>query len=205
MHHILRNLIQTLAVLLLLIPNASPLFASSNVILVGDSVMSALNQSNTNCAKTVIAAANWNVKIDAKPCRCATTPGCKKGTPESVKNVLLARRDLAGSALVIMVGHNDARNESFKAKIDNILHASQKASVVFWVTMREVSDSYRRVNKMLIDETDHRKNLRIVHWAKASNDQPSWVAKDGVHLSTLGARKLAETITRELNAWRSSN
>ncbi len=167
--------------------------------------MSALNPNETNTVNTVIAAASWNVRIDAKPCRCATTPGCKSGTPESVKNVLLKRKDLAGSALVIMVGHNDARNESFKAKIDNILQASQKASVVFWVTMREVSDSYRRVNKMLIDETDHRKNLRIVHWAKASNDQPSWVAKDGVHLSTLGARKLAETITRELNAWRSSN
>lgn len=167
--------------------------------------MSALNPNDTNCVNTVIAAANWNVKIDAKPCRCATTPGCKKGTPESVKNVLLARKDLAGSAVVIMVGHNDARNETFKAKIESILQASQKASVVLWVTMREVSDSYRRVNRMLIDEKEHRKNLRIVHWAKASNDQPSWVAKDGVHLSTLGARKLAETITRELNAWRSSN
>jgi hypothetical protein len=177
----------------------------ANVVLVGDSVLSALNPRDTNFAQTVIGANRWNVKIDAKPCRCATTPGCKNGTPESVRNVLTARNDLSSNAVVIMVGHNDPRNESFRAKVDSVLAAAEKSPMIFWVTMREVSASYRVANRILAEEAQKRKNVRLVPWAGVSQTRAEWFAKDGVHLRTAGARKLAETILRELEQWRSKS
>lgn len=177
----------------------------SNVFLVGDSVLSALNPNDTNYAQAIIAKDQWHVSIDAKPCRCATTPGCKGGTPESVKNVLTKRGDLSSSVVVIMVGHNDMRNASFRSKVADILEVAKKSPMVFWVTMREISQSYRVANGILAEEANKRKNVRLVHWETQSNGQPSWFARDGVHLKTQGARMLAQAILHDLNDWRSKS
>jgi hypothetical protein len=177
--------------------------SESRVFLVGDSVLSALNPRDTNFAHTVIGAGHWNVAIDAKACRCATTPGCRNGSPESVREVLLAHGDLSGSAVVIVVGHNDMRNEAFRSKVAAILEVTKKSPMVFWVTMREISASYRLANRILAEEAAHHKNLRLIPWARVSQTQSEWFSKDGVHLRTTGARRFAETILRELNQWRS--
>ena len=105
--------------------------------------------------------------------------------------------------MVIMVGHNDMRNESFRSKVAAILEVSKKSPVVFWVTMREISASYRFANRVVAEEAAKHKNVRLVPWAKASQAQSSWCAHDGVHLRPTGARRLAETILHELNVWRS--
>ncbi len=176
--------------------------AEPRVFLVGDSVLSALNPRDTNFAQTVIGAKGWAVQINAKACRCATTPGCRNGTPESVREVLLAHGDLSSTAVVIVVGHNDMRNASFRAKVSAILEVTKKSPMVFWVTMREISASYRLANRILAEEAAHHKNTRLIPWAKISQTQSDWFAKDGVHLRPTGARRFAETILRELSQWR---
>lgn len=176
--------------------------AESRVFLVGDSVLSALNPKDTNFAHTVIGGGRWRVEIDAKACRCATTPGCRNGSPESVREVLLAHGDLSATAVVIVVGHNDVRDESFRSKVSAILEVTRKSPMVFWVTMREISASYRLANRILGQEAARHKNLRLIPWANVSKMQSAWFAKDGVHLHPAGARRFAETILRELDQWR---
>ncbi|MEI7797083.1 MAG: hypothetical protein WCI06_10695, partial [Methylococcaceae bacterium] len=61
--------------------------ASTNhsVMLVGDSVMSALSARYTNAAQNLIGS---DLKFQAKVCRKLTTSGCLHGQPESALSVL---------------------------------------------------------------------------------------------------------------------
>ena len=66
--------------------------------------------------------------------------------------------------------------------------------------MREVNDSYRMANLIIKEELAENKNTRIIDWAKFSENQDSWVVKDGTHLTATGARNMASLITMELKS-----
>jgi lysophospholipase L1-like esterase len=171
-----------------------------SVFIVGDSVLSALAPKDTNFAQSIIGK-NWDVEINAKPCRRATTPGCMKGgVPESVLDVLENRSSKKSSAVVVMIGHNDERNAAFQKKVQLINDRLAGCPRVFWVTMREISESYKRANQFI--RADARKNVTVIDWDAASKTQPGWVASDGVHLKTAGARALATLIQDDLRRWK---
>jgi lysophospholipase L1-like esterase len=172
-----------------------------SVLLIGDSVMAALSQRHTDAA-TRAGQADWKVGIDSRPCRKATTPGCKKGTPESTLAVLRARRaHLGNTVLVIMVGHNDDRGPKFRSKVEAILEEARGSPQVFWLTMREISKSYATANRIIEEEASRRPNVQVIPWAEASRSRRSWVARDGVHLTALGAKEMASLIFQTLERW----
>lgn len=175
----------------------------SSVFIVGDSVLSALAPRDTNAAQSIIGGANWEVEINAKPCRRATTPGCMKGgVPESVLDVLKNQSSKKAGAVVVMIGHNDERNVSFLKKVQAINGALANCPQVFWINMREISESYKRANQMIKSEAESHKNVRVIDWDGESKAQSSWVASDGVHLKTVGAKALARLILKDLTRWK---
>lgn len=177
-----------------------------SVFIVGDSVLSALAPRDTNAAQSIIGGGNWEVEINAKPCRRATTPGCMKGgVPESVLDVLKSHSPKKGGAVVVMIGHNDERNVSFLKKVQAINGALSNCPQVFWINMREISESYKRANQMIKSEAESHKNVRVIDWDGESKTQAGWVASDGVHLKTVGAKALARLILKDLTRWKQAS
>ena len=164
-------------------------------MLVGDSVMSALSARYTNAAQNLIGG---DLKFQAKVCRKLTTSGCLHGQPESALNVLKGNHGV--DTVVIMIGHNDDRSERFRQKIDLLMNEVSDAHHVFWITMREVSHSYREANKMIKEQAAQHKNTHVIDWAEISRNQSSWVVKDGTHLTATGARNMASVIAKELQS-----
>jgi len=172
-------------------------FASTNhsVMLVGDSVMTALSSRYTNAAQNVIGG---DLKFQAKVCRKLTTSGCLHGQPESALSVL--KNNHGVDTVVIMIGHNDDRSERFRQKIDVLMNEVSDAHHVFWITMREVSHSYREANKMIKEQAAQHTNTHVIDWAEISRNQSSWVVKDGTHLTAKGAKNMASVIAKELQS-----
>ncbi len=204
MTRIVRGLV-ALSMVAVTLAAASPSSAQSvpprMAFLTGDSVMAALMPTYTDAAQRVIGGGGWATTIDAKVCRKAVTPGCLNGTPESVLAVLQANRPRLAGAVVIQIGHNDDRIVTYRAQLDKILDELTGVPRVFLMTMREVSSSYVTANRTIREAAAARSNVQVIDWAAASRSQTSWVAGDGLHLTTAGATAMANLILRELDAW----
>jgi lysophospholipase L1-like esterase len=151
------------------------------VVLIGDSVMAALNPDYTNAARKVIGAGGWNVVIDAKVNR-TTTQGAQ---------VARARRAEETDSVVLMLGHNDGGTPSvFLRRATAVLDALKAVPHVYWLTMRE--PRYAGANQMLRSLARRHPNVRLIDWAHQS--KPSWTAKDGLHLNGAGATGMATLI-----------
>ena len=154
--------------------------ARPTVVLIGDSVMAAMNPHYTDAARKVIGAGGWNVVIDAVVSR-TTAQGAV---------VAQARRSQANT-VVVMLGHNDGGTPSvFKVRAQLVLRALAKVPRVYWLTMRE--PRYSGANKELRDLRARFPNLRLVDWAHSIRS--GWTGKDGLHLSGAGATGMARLI-----------
>ncbi len=156
------------------------------VVLVGDSVMAALNPDYTDAARKVLAPAGWQVTIAAKVNR-STLQGRK---------VLQALHPSPADTVVIMLGHNDAGTPSvFGPRVDAIMGDLHGVGRVFWLTMRE--PRYSEADAVLTAAQARYPNLRIIPWA--SSIEPGWTAKDGLHLNPPGARGMAQLILQSIS------
>jgi lysophospholipase L1-like esterase len=151
------------------------------VLLIGDSVMAALNPNYTDAARKVIGGAGWNVTIDAK---------VNRSTAQGV-TVVQAHRSQLGDAVVVMLGQNDGGMPSlFAARAQKVMAALARVPHVYWLTMR--LPSYAGADQALLTLTTKYHNLRLIDWAHTV--RPGWTAKDGLHLSGAGATGMARLI-----------
>ena len=156
------------------------------VVLIGDSVMAALNPGYTNAAAKVIGGAGWKVVIDAKVNR-TTSQGA---------DVARARRAQETDSVVVMLGQNDGATPSvFQRRAAAVMQQLKTVPHVYWLTMRE--PRYAGANQVLRAMTAQYRNLRLVDWAHRI--QPGWTAKDGLHLTGAGATGMARLILASLN------
>ncbi len=156
------------------------------MILVGDSVMAALEPEYTDAARKVLGAAGWNVAIDAKVNR-STIQG---------RQVLKALRPSANDTVVLMLGHNDAGTPAvFGPRVESILSDLDGVGRVFWLTMRE--PRYAQANAVIASAGAKHTNLRMVPWD--ASIQPGWTAKDGLHLNGSGATGMANLILASIS------
>jgi len=156
-----------------------------SVVLIGDSVMAALNPDYTNAAAKVIGAAGWNVVIDARVNRTTTQAG----------QVARARRAQETDSVVIMLGHNDGATPSiFTRRATGVLDQLTSVPHVYWLTMRE--PRYAGANQILRGLTKRYPNLRLIDWAHQI--KTAWTAKDGLHLNGAGATGMAKLILASL-------
>jgi lysophospholipase L1-like esterase len=155
------------------------------VVLIGDSVMAALNPGYTNAAARVIGAAGWNVIIDARVNR-STAQGA---------DVAQARRAQETDSVVVMLGHNDGATPSvFSRRATAVLEQLKRVPRVYWLTMRE--PRYAGANQVLRTLAPRYRNVRLIDWAHTV--KPGWTAKDGLHLNGDGATGMAMLILSSL-------
>ena len=156
------------------------------VVLIGDSVMAAMNPGYTDAARKVIGAGGWNVVIDAAVNR-TTAQGA----------VVAQARRAQADTVIVMLGHNDGGTPSrFKARAQQVLRALAKVPRVYWLTMRE--PRYAGANKVLRDLRATFPNLRLVDWAHSIRS--GWTGQDGLHLSGAGATGMARLILTTIGA-----
>jgi lysophospholipase L1-like esterase len=156
------------------------------VVLIGDSVMAALNPGYTNAAAKVLGGAGWKVVIDAKVNR-TTSQGAV---------VARSRRAQEADSVVVMLGQNDGGTPPlFQRRAALVMQQLKAVPHVYWLTMRE--PRYAGANQVLRTMTAQYRNLRLVDWAHRV--QAGWTVKDGLHLTGAGATGMARLILASLS------
>jgi lysophospholipase L1-like esterase len=167
-------------------PTTIPKVVPGRVVLVGDSVMAALDPNYTDAAREVLGAAGWKVDIDAAVNRSTIQGG----------NVVAGLHPAAGDTVVLMLGHNDAGSTKvFGPRVEAVLARLAGVQRVYWLTMRE--PRYAEANGVLAAAQATHPNLHLIPWA--ASIQPGWTAKDGLHLNGSGATGMAQLILQAIS------
>jgi lysophospholipase L1-like esterase len=162
-----------------------PKVVPGRVVLVGDSVMAALEPNYTDAAREVLGAAGWQVDIDAEVNRSTLQGG----------QVVAALNPAPNDTVVLMLGHNDAGSARvFGPRVEAVLQQLAGVQRVYWLTMRE--PRYAEANAVLAAAQATHPNLRLIPWA--ASIQPGWTAKDGLHLNGSGATGMAQLILQAI-------
>ncbi len=154
----------------------------------------------------------YNFTFDAEECRRTTATSC--GTLSGDALTTLRRlRGRWGSVLVMMTGYNDP-GTTFAGSVDAIMDAARRQGirVVIWLTLRtaEVAYPWRDFkstslgfgdnNRILLQKSGpYLGRLQIADWAGHSADRPSWVASDGIHLTSTGALAVSTFIANKVD------
>lgn len=183
--------------------------ATTEALLVGDSVMAAMTLSYGAPARALLAARH-SFLLDAKGCRRLITTSCSIGSSPPPTNAITAITAYAGTysrALVVAAGYNDSTTGStgLSTAIDRILAEAKRQGVpyVVWLTYREAGSLAARFhahNVLLRQQAALHPELRIADWATRSAGLPSgWFSADGVHLGPSAASEMADLIADTLD------
>lgn len=107
----------------------------------------------------------------------------------------------------VSLGTNDDPGdvEGFRDAIADVMNVAGASRCVVWANIlrppyRRVS--YRGLNRVLVDESSRRDNLRVLNWVRMVRRHPEWVADDGVHVSAAGYRARASAVGRAVRRCR---
>jgi lysophospholipase L1-like esterase len=109
-----------------------------------------------------------------------------------------ARRSLP-SVLVVSAGTNDDPRlvSEFWRSVSQIVDVAGKDRCVVWPTIARppaAGTSYGAMNRALARLAARYASLELVDWHKLVRRHPSWLARDGVHVSVAGYRARAAAI-----------
>jgi len=144
-----------------------------------------------------ILADGIDLRLELTPCRKLVPVGCAYmgGRPPSVLTIV-KDSSLAelGNIVVVAVGYNDPDNnyETDMAQVVNAL-VDKGVGHVIWVTLREQTDEYRRINRTIAAQAARWPELRVADWEAASRGK-DWFNADGLHLNAAGAIGMATLI-----------
>ena len=181
--------------------------SAPHIGLIGDSTLTAVR---------LVAAdeplRRYNFTLDAEECRRTTATSCGS-RPEDALTTLRRLRGRWGSVLVMMTGYNDS-GTTFAGSVDAIMAAARRQGIraVIWLTLRTAEVAYPPRgfkstslgfgdnNRILLQKSrQYGGRLQIADWAGHSADRPSWVASDGIHLSSTGALALSTFIATKVD------
>jgi hypothetical protein len=167
-----------------------------HVTIFGDSVASALTWVPT--ARQVLARGD-RLTLELSPCGRLTQPGCISPPPPSVLNEVRRMGRKVGPTAVVLVGYNDDPHV-YAAGIGKVLRAMHRRGVrnVLWLTLRAVNQQYRLINQVIYGASARFDWMTVLDWNDYSRNRNSWFASDDIHLSALGAMKLATFVHRTL-------
>ena len=100
------------------------------------------------------------------------------------------------------LGTNDDPNmtDAFRSAIRETMEVAGERCVV-WVNIYRpavAGTNYDGYNRVLIEESVGRKNLRVVDWHGLVSLHPEWLGPDGVHVNAAGYQARAEALARAL-------
>jgi hypothetical protein len=102
----------------------------------------------------------------------------------------------ADKAVVIELGTNGYFTGR---QIDHLLNSFSKA-YIYLVNTRVPRTWEKRVNKILKEKAEERKNVKLVDWYSVAIKHPEYFDDDGVHLKPAGSDVLAKLIVKALNS-----
>ena len=168
--------------------------AGPRVTMFGDSIADSLNYVPD--ARTILSD-GIDLRLELAPCRKLVPIGCAYmgGRPPSVLDIV-KESTLAqlGNIVVVAVGYNDPENnyETDMAQVVNAL-VDKGVGHVIWLTLREQTDDYRKINRTIEAQAPRWPELRIADWERASRGK-DWFNPDGLHLNAAGALGMATLI-----------
>ena len=160
----------------------------------GDSIADSLNYVQDARA---ILGAGIDLRLELAPCRKLVPVGCAYmgARPPSVLSIV-KESTLAelGNIVVVAVGYNDPEN-NYETDMAQVVNALVEKGVghVIWLTLREQSDGYRRINQTIEAQALRWPELRVADWEAASRGK-DWFNPDGLHLNADGAIGMATLI-----------
>jgi len=168
--------------------------AGPRVTMFGDSIADSLNYVPD--ARTILSD-GIDLRLELAPCRKLVPIGCAYmgGRPPSVLDIA-KQSTLAqlGNIVVVAVGYNDPENnyETDMAQVVNAL-VDKGVGHVIWLTLREQTDDYRKINRTIEAQAPRWPELRVADWEAASRGK-DWFNPDGLHLNAAGAVGMATLI-----------
>jgi hypothetical protein len=164
------------------------------VTMFGDSIADSLNYVPDARA---ILGEGIDLRLELAPCRKLVPAGCvyngvrPPSVLDIVKDSTLAQ---LGNIVVVAVGYNDPENnyETDMAQVVNAL-VDRGVGHVIWLKLREQTDDYRRINRIIEAQAPRWPELRVADWEAASRGK-DWFNPDGLHLNAAGAVGMATLI-----------
>jgi hypothetical protein len=174
--------------------------ASSDIILLGDSVMAGMSRSEQGKA---YLEKRFRYIFGAAGCQRLLAEGCMEMSKESAFDYFLRSINRVNRAVVIATGYNDYNSAPmFRQAVNKFSTAAQKRGiVVVWLTYMErgnVKLKARTFNAVLREQQQRLPNLHILDWNRLSAKEKDWYAADGVHLRGLGPLKMTQAIANFL-------
>ena len=168
--------------------------AGPRVTMFGDSIADSLNYVPD--ARTILGD-GIDLRLELAPCRKLVPVGCAYmgSRPPSVLSIV-KESTLAelGNIVVVAVGYNDPEN-NYETDMAQVVNALVEKGVghVIWLTLREQTDDYRRINQTIEAQAPRWPALRVADWDAASRGK-DWFNSDGLHLNADGAIGMATLI-----------
>jgi hypothetical protein len=135
-----------------------------------------------------------DLQLHLASCRRLASPSCPYmgARPPSVLDIVQESTPAQlGRIVVVDVGYNEpaVNYEGGMAVVAQAL-VNKGVEQVIWVTMREETDEYRRINRVIRAQAPRWPQVRIADWEGASRGK-DWFNSDGLHLNADGAVGLA--------------
>jgi lysophospholipase L1-like esterase len=134
----------------------------------------------------LLAAADWDVTIDAQVGRLTTTG----------ISILAGRTAEIGGTIVVGLGTNDLPDPTaFAARIDEVMAIAAGRRVI-WVSVARTG--YDAVDEALIAAQYRWSNLHVIDWRPIIAAHPEMRVGDGIHLTDAGYQLRAEIIAQAI-------
>lgn len=135
----------------------------------------------------------FDVRLDLKVCRRLVQTSCpyRGVSPSTALQAVQSYGRALGKVLIVKVGYNEG-SSGYGRGIDQVMRAAlaDGASGVVWVTLREMSGNYARINGEIRRAAKRWPQLVVADWHAYSAGKP-WFGSDGLHLTPTGADALA--------------
>jgi lysophospholipase L1-like esterase len=168
---------------------ARPNVTDNRVYLIGDSIAESAGPRYSGTLCDALEPLGWDVVVDAVTGR---------NTGQAVQS-LRAHRSSLGQVLVVLIGHNDSIDpEAYRENLTRLLASAPDVRWILLLTNYEFERGRNRMNLILyaLASTDDR--IQVVDWNRVVEDTKGAIRGDGLHLTSVGEKALAETVAGAL-------
>jgi lysophospholipase L1-like esterase/predicted small secreted protein len=170
-------------------PLTRPEITDNRVYLVGDSIAESVGPRYSGTVCDALEPLGWNVTVDAVMGR---------NTGQAVQS-MRAHRSSVGQVLVVLIGHNDGIDPAaYHDNLTRLLAAAPNARWILLLTNYEFERGRNRMNLILYALAASDERIQVVDWNSVVKGTKGAIRGDGLHLTAVGEKALAETIAEAL-------
>jgi len=174
---------------------------TSNVVIVGDSVVNVLRWAPESMKP--LWSSQYNAVLETWGCQQLIDKGCSQSSDlSSLQRIINHRRDNI-DVYIVATGYNDTGPAYLAKAIDAInKEVKKQGASLIWLTYQEnanVKLKSRSFNVVLRTK-QNKNNMEILDWNKISHKNKHWFSGDSVHMNRFGGLQLARHIKKALDA-----